>query len=156
FALTALTMLLTASVSVLASVMSSRTLHALLGSYGAIIGLALLHACSIGLLTSPWLNIGIFWCGGSTLVVLQATVAGLCISGAVARLRSAATQTRDDTWPPKPVEPRPEPRPPTRAPSRPPVTDHPLLWKEMADGRMSWDEPRNLQEFLRPMLTLLL
>src|SRR5262249_42905356 len=136
--------------------MSSRALHALLGSYGAIIGLALLHACSIGLVVSPWTDATIFWCGGSILVVLQATLAVVCISGAVTRLRSAATQTPNDTWTPKPVEPRPEPRPPTRARSRPPVTDHPLLWKEMADGRMTWDEPRNLQEFLRPMLTLLL
>jgi ABC-type Na+ efflux pump permease subunit len=156
FALTAATAVLVAGVAAYTSVLCPRATHAILATYLATVALAGLIGC-----VAAWCMVVPLFTGGSKLgffflAGVEVILGGFFIAAAADRVRRAASGTPEDPRPRKPLNPRPEPTPLPRGPSRPPVTDQPLLWKELSDRRIWWQEPRNFRDVLMLVVTLVL
>jgi ABC-type transport system involved in multi-copper enzyme maturation permease subunit len=147
FILTAVTMLLLGSISMFTSVVLPRTLHAIPAAYAPLSAVAFL-IFALAVLLGQGQPAGVAP-GRSLLIPLLEVVFALpFLILAVALLRSEArgVPAVRGTQPPFARAERVTQDPPRR---RPPVTDHPLLWKELSGSVFRWDGPKSLAELLR-------
>src|SRR5262249_46673795 len=155
FALTAATAVLVAGVAAYTSVLSPRATPAILVTYLATVAPAGLIGCVASWCMVPLFtggsNLGFFFVAG-----VEVILGGFFIAAAADRLRRTASGNPEDSPPRKPLKPRPEPKPLPRVHLRPPVTDQPLLWKELSDHRIRWDDLQRFREVIVFAVTVVL